>query len=744
MGSVARRRGIAHIVRPKMSLSAMKNQLFLMVLGRAFLAILGGSMLLPGPASGQERRDELPELAGRVLVIPVTSNEVSGGEASRGLRELMRRASRDEAEAIVLQLNTAAGYDVEAAVAILEALGELETRVIAFVKPSALGAGALLALGSDAVYISDYGVIGAAAPPLAAEEETPAYRQSISVLKARARGLARVHGHPSELAAAMIDAELSYSVSLDGAGETVLSKSGEVLALTAEEALAMTGEGPLLAKGAAESVEEVVRSEGLSGESLELSPARWNRLVDRAAMGAATTGAVDQTGEEAEDEDATPKPLFGRSEQVDYGGKILVLKVGRDDLLTKARFQFMRRVLEKAREDRPSALILDMNTPGGMAMETSQLTVRPFQDLPFPTYTFVNPHAESAGAMIAIATDHIYMYPTSTIGSALLILSTGQDPPEKLGKKLEAMTRAEVRNIAIAKGHNPDVAEAFVTTDTELVVDGVRLCEKGEVLNLNAIEATRTYEGRPLLAKGMARSIEEIIEAEGLEGGLMEVQPTGLEMFAEWVQLASIVLIAVGLAGAYTELNSPGFGVPGAISVAAFTIFFFGNYAAGNMAGYETAFVFGLGLLLVVLELLVIPGTFFVGAIGALMMVGSLAMALVERGAFTDFLEGGDFAPSLGAVFGAPMTTVSLGLILAMLLIMLMMRMLPGIRPMRWMMLEATVPQGASLAFTGEADPDRGSAWGEVLAGRQGLALTDLMSYGRAIVKFYTIAETGS
>jgi len=74
-------------------------------------------------------------------------------------------------------------------------------------------------------------------------------------------------------------------------------------------------------------------------------------------------------------------------------------------------------------------------------------------------------------------------------------------------------------------------------TETELIIDGVVICEKGKVLNLNAVKATRIFDGKPLLAKGMARSIEDILQQEGLNGEVLRVQPSALEAFAQWVQL---------------------------------------------------------------------------------------------------------------------------------------------------------------------------------------------------------------
>jgi membrane-bound serine protease (ClpP class) len=659
--------------------------------------------------------------AGRIVVVPVGSAQVEDGGRLRSLRQLLQAASDGTASAIVLELETSAGYDPVLAGLLLEDLTKVKVPLHAYVRTSALGMGALAALGCDTVTMHPVAVIGGATPRLEGKLGDPASNQVLSVLKARARGLAEAKGHAAEWAAAFIDPGREPEAK-DGD-----PNAGEVVTLTAREALERG-----LAKAIAPTVEDALRALGMSGEPLRVDVEAWVRDNLRGAV-LPESGKAESAPPVPREEPPAAEPrsggdgLFTRRDPVDYAGRILVVHVGWDDLVAKARFQFMERVLEKARKEKASALIVEMDTPGGYALETSKI-LKPFQDLPFPTYTFVNTHAESAGALIALATDHIYMYPTSTIGSALVITGLGEDLPGNLSKKVESMTRAEVRNIALAKGHNPDVAEAFVTTETELVIDGVMICKKGDVLNLNAVDATRVFDGKPLLAKGTARSVEEIVEREGLPGTILRVEPSPLEAFAQWVQLASAILIAIGLAGAYTEMQSPGFGLPGLVSVIAFGLFFFGNYAAGNMAGYETAVVFGIGVALLVLELLVIPGTFVAGTIGLVLMIGALGFSLVDRYQFEEFTVGGAEAPALPEVFTFPALTLSAALTLTMLLIGAVMRFLPSLKPLSWLVLRDAVPAGPSLPV-----PMVESGGGRsTMLHAGGVALTDLRPSGKA------------
>lgn len=697
----------------------------------AGLVVLGALLQsqVPRPST-EEREGSESGLRGRVLVLEVRTDDVKRDLRLRALRQILQRANREEAKAVVLRVNTGPGYAADQAGLLLGEMAALQVPVFVHVDPSALGMGALLALVSQEIYLAPAAVLGGATPE-APEGKGDVSGQTLSVLKAQVRSLAAAKGRSARLAEAMIDPLAASRLMGEPERESPededeSAKGKEVLTLTAEEATQPYLGEAALARGIAAKLEDVLRQANLSGEpQLRLAREDWDASWRAPA-------AVEKPGTGKESEVPGDRKKWVGHPRESFAGRILILEVGENDLLSEARFEFMERVLDRARYEKPAALILNMNTPGGVAWRTSQLIMKPFQDLPFPTYTFVNPHAESAGALLAMATDHIYMYPTSTIGSALVVQSTGEDLPESMRRKVEAMLRSEVRNVAAAKGHNPDVAEAFVTAETEVVLDGVVISRKGEVLNLNAVEATRQFDGKPLLAKGLADSIDDLIQKEALQGEKLEVHPRGLEAFAEWVQLASVLLIAIGLAGAYLELNTPGFGVAGIISVAAFSLFFFGNYLAGNLVGYGTAVVFGLGFLLLILEFLIIPGTFVAGAIGALLMLGALGAALVDRVEFESLREGGEAAPSVLAVMQTPVVTLALALLLAIVLMALLMRFFPAVGPFRSLVLQQAIPGGTSIrgVVAGSAEVMPGAAL--ALEGQEGVAMTDLRPAGKA------------
>src|SRR5262249_25381195 len=127
---------------------------------------------------------------------------------------------------------------------------------------------------------------------------------------------------------------------------------------------------------------------------------------------------------------------------------------------------FLRRAVKTAESNNASAIVFDMNTYGGR-LDTATEIVNALNQIKIPTYGFINTSAGPAGALIAAATQHIYMAPISAIGAAAPILSTGEDLPATAKEKTISYWSALVRGSAIKNGHNPDLAEAFMNKEKE-------------------------------------------------------------------------------------------------------------------------------------------------------------------------------------------------------------------------------------------------------------------------------------
>jgi membrane-bound serine protease (ClpP class) len=293
------------------------------------------------------------------------------------------------------------------------------------------------------------------------------------------------------------------------------------------------------------------------------------------------------------------------------------------------QFFFLRRALKEAQRAHASAVILDVDTFGGSVLSAMDemdalLTTR------IPTIAFVNTKAISAGSMISLAAKRIYMHPNAVIGASAVVDGTGQDLQKTMLEKETSMLVAKVRGAAKAGGHPEDVAEAFVRKESEVKRGDFVVDSKETLLTLNTPDATKLYEGRSLLASGTAETVEEVMKAAGLTGTVRRIEPTGFESIAYWLKMFTPLLLIGGGICAYIEFKMPGFGIFGIGSVIFFGLFFSSYFIAG-LAGWEAVIVFVIGLLLVLGELFLHPGTMIPGLIGVLLMFGSLVWAMVDH-----------------------------------------------------------------------------------------------------------------
>src|SRR5690606_22985306 len=291
----------------------------------------------------------------------------------------------------------------------------------------------------------------------------------------------------------------------------------------------------------------------------------------------------------------------------------------------------LRRGLKDAIEKEADFVLLDMNTPGGRADVMIEM-MEALEKFPGTTATFVNDEAGSAGALIAAVTDEIYFAPTGVMGAAELISGTGADVAEGLTRKMTSYINAKVRALSGSEPRRADVLKAMTSPDFELKIDDTVIKPKGELLTVTAAEAVAAYGDppRPLLSEGIADSIDALFESRFPAGtSVTRLETTWSEDVAQWLTALSPVLMGLGLLALFIEFKTPGFGIFGVAGGALLLIVFFGHYIAG-LSGHEPALVFALGMVLVVLELLVFPGTLVAGLLGVVLMLGALLWSMAD------------------------------------------------------------------------------------------------------------------
>lgn len=388
--------------------------------------------------------------------------------------------------------------------------------------------------------------------------------------------------------------------------------------------------------------------------------------------------------------------------------------------ISPSLLMFLRRTLKVAESSGAGAIVLDMNTYGGRLDSAEEITSA-LNRATIPTYTFINTNAGSAGAVIALATQRIYMAPASAIGAAAPVLATGEDLPLTAKEKTVSYWSALIRGSALKNGHNPDIGEAFINKDKEVKIGDRVIHAKGTLLSFSAQEATEKLNGKPVLAEGIADSIADLTKMAGLKGDVVTLQPTGFEQLALWITALAPLLLLAGIIGAYLEFKIPGASLPGLIAAICFALFFLGHYFAG-LAGWEVVALFVVGLVFVIVEILFFGhSTIVFGVVGVLLMLASILWAMIDR------YPGETFFPS-GQMLAVPLRNLLIAIVAAVIVIWMLARYLPRTSLYRRFALMTSNPPGPSLAGA----PREFATATHVSTGMEGISVSVLRPSGKA------------
>ena len=278
---------------------------------------------------------------------------------------------------------------------------------------------------------------------------------------------------------------------------------------------------------------------------------------------------------------------------------------------------FIGRAIREAADVGAKAVILELETPGGR-VDAAQQIVKSISQSTVPVYAFVNAHAWSAGAMIALATDSIYMGPVSSIGAATPVVGGGQ----KASEKIVSAMRGEFRALAEARGLDPQLAEAMV--DESIAVEGV--VEEGKLLTLTGKEAVELG-----FASAEVESIDDLLAAVGLANANVETATINwAERLVRFLShpIVAPILLSMGTLGLIIEIKTPSFGVAGLIGLTSFAAFF-GSHLLIGLAGWEEVILLAAGVIALGIEVFVVPGFGIAGAISILCISGAVFLALI-------------------------------------------------------------------------------------------------------------------
>ena len=268
--------------------------------------------------------------------------------------------------------------------------------------------------------------------------------------------------------------------------------------------------------------------------------------------------------------------------------------------------------LEKAAAAEADYILLDLNTYGG-AVDAADSIRNAILRCDRPVISFVNMQAASAGALISIACDSIYMKTGSSIGAATVVDQAGNVMPDKY----QSFMRGMMRSTAQATGRDPKIAESMVDTANVLSLTPSEAIEVGfcEGVCEDEFEVARKVAGSDDF---VIRNIEDDI--------------SWLDRLIQFLLnplLQSIFMMMI-IGGIFVEIRTPGIGLPLVTAIVGALLYFAPAYL-GDLVSYWEILLFVVGLVLIGVEIFVLPGFGVCGILGIIAVVLSLAFAMVDN-----------------------------------------------------------------------------------------------------------------
>ena len=283
-------------------------------------------------------------------------------------------------------------------------------------------------------------------------------------------------------------------------------------------------------------------------------------------------------------------------------------------------------------------IIIHMNTYGGLVNMADSIRTK-ILNSEIPVFVFIDNNAASAGALISIACDSIYMRRGANIGAATVVNQTGVAMPDKYQSYMRSTMRSTAESHGkdtIIRGNDtilkwrrdPHIAEAMV--DQSIYVEGIS--DTGKVLTFTASEAMQNG-----FCEGIVENIPELLKKAGIDNyELVRYKQTRLDKVIN-VLISPVlqgILLMIIIAGIYFELQTPGVGFPLAAALIAALLYFAPLFLEGLAENWEILlFIVGLGLL--ALEIFVIPGFGVAGISGIALMVVGLTLSMIDNIVFT-------------------------------------------------------------------------------------------------------------
>lgn len=311
----------------------------------------------------------------------------------------------------------------------------------------------------------------------------------------------------------------------------------------------------------------------------------------------------------------------------------LIYKINIKEEIGPSTWQYLQNGLHLAEKEKADYIIIDMNTYGGFVVEADSMRTA-ILNCKTPIYVFIDNNAASAGALIAIACDKIFMRKSGNIGAATVVDQLGEKAPDKYQSYMRALIRSTAeshgKDTIVENGktiikwkRDPAIAEAMVDERVKIPI----LPDTTKVLTMTAEEAQSVG-----YCDGIVENISEIaVKYIGLnQYDLKSYNPTTFDHIKNFLTngIVQSILIMIIIGGIFIEMKSPGTGLPIAIAITAALLYFTPLYMDGYAQNWEII-IFVVGLILIAFEIFVIPGFGVAGITGIILVISGLFLSLI-------------------------------------------------------------------------------------------------------------------
>lgn len=297
--------------------------------------------------------------------------------------------------------------------------------------------------------------------------------------------------------------------------------------------------------------------------------------------------------------------------------KVYVFELNQE--IFPAAWRLVKTAMEAAELAHCDYILIKLNTYGGELSMADSIRAR-LLNAKLPVIVWITQNAASAGALIAISCDSIYMKQGAAIGAASVVNQEGEIMPDKY----QSYMRGMMRSTAEHQGRDPRIAEGMVTPNNYLH----DIADSGKIITLTASEALKHG-----YCDGIAETEEAVLQAAGIgDYEVIQHKSSALDNFIAFLlnPLVNGILLLIILGGIYFEFQHPGIGLP-ILAAGLAAILYFAPLYIDGLAEHWEILLFIVGLALIAIEIFITPGFGLPGISGIVLVISGLTLALIRN-----------------------------------------------------------------------------------------------------------------